>query len=174
MVLRKLWVKFSFKMTGGTIKDNTSSSRGGGVCIDGSTFEMSGGTIKDNTASEDGGGVYLYRINSTFTISGNAVIQGNTARFGGGVYVNSESGATFTKKGNTLIYGDTNTTHTAGSNENTATSGNSYGHAVFLSGGKKRNTTADATVDLYAKYITGSGWSYSDVGGVGDTEGNWE
>ncbi|GHV94747.1 hypothetical protein AGMMS50293_10670 [Spirochaetia bacterium] len=77
---------------------------------------------------------------------------------------------TFTKKGGT-IYGDTDTTHTADSTENTATSGN--GHAVCLSDGKKRNSDADIGVNLYA---SSGGWTYDDTSpdGVGDTLGNWE
>jgi hypothetical protein len=48
---------------------------------------------------------------------------------------------TFTKTGGT-IYGDTDTTHTAGSDENTATGGD--GHAVYYNVSpiaKKRHTT---------------------------------
>ncbi|MDR2210011.1 MAG: cadherin-like beta sandwich domain-containing protein [Spirochaetaceae bacterium] len=160
----------AFEMAGGTIAYNTASTSGGGVFVSGTTFEMTGGTIAHNTASSDGGGVY---VNSgTFETSGTALIKGNKAAWGGGVFVTAASNSMFTKKGNALIYGDTDTTHTDGSNENTATSGN--GHVVCLMGGKKRNDEADATVNLYAKDT--SAWSYNDtsVGGVGDTTANWE
>jgi hypothetical protein len=87
--------------------------------------------------------------------------------------------ATFTKTGG-VIYGDTNTTHTPGSTENTALSGN--GHAVRVSGdGKKRNATAGPEIKLYAKgnenNVWNSGvWTYNDTsaGGVGDTTAEWE
>jgi hypothetical protein len=78
---------------------------------------------------------------------------------------------TFIKKGGT-IYGDTNTTHTPGSTENTATNGN--GHAV-QGGSKRRNATAGPETKLYAKYVNGA-WTYNDTssGGAGDTTATWE
>jgi hypothetical protein len=76
-------------------------------------------------------------------ITGNSNTATNSG--GGGVY-NSFDFTIFTKTGGT-IYGDTDTTHTAGSTENTATSGN--GHAVYnYDGGKKRNSTAGPGVNL--------------------------
>jgi hypothetical protein len=93
------------------------------------------------------------------TISGNTAADG-----GGGVEVWNET-ATFTQKGGT-IYGDTDTTHTPGSAENTAAEG---GHAVQLNDGLVRNTTAGVEVKLYAKRVSNS-WTYngSSSGGVGD------
>jgi hypothetical protein len=73
-------------------------------------------------------------------------ISGNTASYsnghGGGVHVYD---GTFIKTGQSVIYGDTDTTHTPGSTENTAKSGK--GHAV-AAGSKKRNTTAGTGVNL--------------------------
>jgi hypothetical protein len=66
-------------------------------------------------------------------------ISGNSADNGGGVDVDS---GTFTKSGGGTIYGDTDTTHSEGSTENTATYGK--GHAVYVSGDKMRNTTVGA------------------------------
>jgi hypothetical protein len=162
-----VYVTGTFEMSGGTIAHNTSGTLGGGgVYVSSGTFEMSGGTIEHNTDSSSsygGGGVYV--TYGTFKMSGDAVIRGNTAYRGGGVYVLSDNGVAFTKKGNALIYGDT-----GDSNANTATGGD--GHAVYLLLGKKRNATAGASLNLYAKY--NSGWSYNDVGGVGDTTAHWE
>jgi hypothetical protein len=84
-----------------------------------------------------------------------AKITGNTARFvgdgfivGDGGVFNYNSGA-FTKTSG-IIYGDTDRTHTAGSTENTADSGN--GHAVCsmvsYEVDKKRNSTAGTDVNL--------------------------
>jgi hypothetical protein len=86
------------------------------------------------------------------TISGNFA----TAGYGGGVYIYSgASGAVFTKTGGT-IYGDTDTTHYPGSNENTA--GTGTGHAVYIEPGspKKRNTDAGTSVNLNSG--TGTNW----------------
>lgn len=102
-----------------------------------------------------------------------ASISGNMASIFGGGGVQVSTNGTFTKKGGT-IYGDTDTTHTTGSTENTAANG--YGHAVYLyDGDKKRNSTADTAVNLYAKYTDGA-WTYNDTSadGVGDTTANWE
>jgi hypothetical protein len=128
-------------MSAGTISGNTASqtysgstysARGGGVYSAG-TFTMSGGTISDNTAS---GYYYTY---------------------GGGVYVAS---VTFTKSGASVIYGDTDTTHTAGANENTARntySSSAYGHAVYWSSnGTSRNTDIGENVNVVGGLISSS------------------
>jgi hypothetical protein len=168
----------SLAMSGGVIRGNTASgrvsSRGGGVFVyNGSSFTMSGtAVIEENEAKSAGGGVCVSNDGS-FIMSGGA-IQGNTATDGGGVLVRSSTPySSFTKTGGT-IYDDTDTTHTSGNAENTATSGN--GHAVCLSGGtdpKKRNSTAGPTINLYAMYS--SRWSYDpSPDGAGDTTANWE
>jgi hypothetical protein len=147
----------TFIMSGGKISGN-SSSYGGGVDITGGTFTMSDGEISSNTTtatssptSSSGGGVLNF--GGTFTMSGGE-IAGNSAVSGGGVY--SSSSATFQKTGG-IIYGDTDTTHSAGSTENTATSGN--GHAVYMLDGRKRNSNAGPEVMLDSA-ISGSagGW----------------
>jgi hypothetical protein len=86
----------------GTIKDNTSSSSGGGVQVaDGGHFTMSGGTITGNkTGTSDnysGGGVYISK-GGRFTMSEGSTITGNTSKgTGGGVFV--EAGAVFENNG---------------------------------------------------------------------------
>ena len=83
-------------------------------------------------------------VGNTFTMKA-GTIRNNTARYGGGVAV--ASGGAFTKTGSSIIYGDDNTTHTAGADENTSLSGS--GHAVYIGAGpRKRNSTADNTVNL--------------------------
>jgi hypothetical protein len=86
---------------------------------------------------------------------------------GGGVSKRDSTNTTFTKPGGT-IYGDTDVSHNPGDIENTA-GGSNNGHAIHLNGtgAKKRNTTADAGVDLYAKY-NGSSWEYNG------TDANWD
>ncbi|GHS90075.1 hypothetical protein FACS189487_11390 [Campylobacterota bacterium] len=129
--------------TGSAIKDNiaAASSNGGGVRVYGTgTFNMEGGEISgNNSGANSGGGVYVAGT-ATFTMSG-GTISGNSGSAGGGVYV-TDSG-TFTKTGGT-IYGSN-----GGTDANTATSGDTYGHAVYInSSGKKRNTTAGGLVGL--------------------------
>jgi hypothetical protein len=76
----------------------------------------------------------IVSVIGTFVMEGGA-IAGNTASgYGGGVFVNHSDtnrySTGFTKKSGAMIYGDTNTTHSAGSTENTATS--DYGYAVYM------------------------------------------
>jgi uncharacterized repeat protein (TIGR02543 family) len=157
-----------FTMNGGEISGNTvfnypssttGSSYGGGVSSSG-VFTMNGGKISGNTASAGavalGGGVYVGR--GVFAMNGGE-ISGNTASppsssRGGGVYV--DGGATFTKQTGGVIYGS----DAAGTLQNTAGGGTSYGHAVYVSDeGKKRNTTAGAGITLDSS-VSGSvgGW----------------
>jgi hypothetical protein len=189
----------TFTMEGGEISGNTASSGGGGVFVSSNgTFTMEEGEISGNTASSSyGGGVYV-SSNGTFTMEGGE-ISGNTASsyYGGGVFV---SGGTFTMKegeisGNTASYGGgvyvssgTFTKQAAvgveyGSNasdslKNTATSGDLYGHAVYVaSGGKIRNVTAGSGVAIDSE-ISGSagGWEehpISDIAYSSVSGGTW-
>jgi hypothetical protein len=78
-----------FKMSGGIISDNTSSS-GGGMLIHNSVFTMNGGTISGNTAI-DGGGAYMRGANVTFNME-RGEITGNTASGqGGGLFLATET-----------------------------------------------------------------------------------
>jgi hypothetical protein len=113
-----------FIMEGGEIFGN-SASAGGGVCAWSGNFTMEGGKITGNSISGYGGGVYVSNYGN-FTME-DGEITGNSASRGGGVAV--QSGGSFGKTGG-IIYGDMDNTHTQGSTENTATSGNTYGHAV--------------------------------------------
>ena len=106
----------TFNMYGGTITGNTTTQRGGGVCVTGtnSKFNMYGGTITDNTATKGGGGVYV--SGGTFTMNGNASVTSNRATdrdngTGGGVYVVD---GTFTMNDNASITGNTATSTDGG------------------------------------------------------------
>jgi hypothetical protein len=161
-----------FMQDDASVSNNTSSSNGGGLFV-GNNFKMrNNAMVSGNIAASNGGGVYIF--GGAFAIQDNASVSDNTAAGGGGVYIDSYVNGTFIKKGGT-IYGDTDTTHAAGSNENTATSGD--GHAVYLyNSSKKRNSTAGTAINLFARYISGGAWTYNDTstGGVGDTTANWE
>jgi uncharacterized repeat protein (TIGR02543 family) len=116
----------------------------------GGTLEISAGAkISGNkNTSSSGGGAYI--DGGTFTMYGGEV-SGNTAFRGGGAYV---SGGTFTKRGGTIYGSDADE-----SLKNAATNGGAYGHAVYISDSKKRNTTADVDVILNGS-VSGSagGW----------------
>jgi hypothetical protein len=141
----------TFTMKGGTITKNTAIG-GGGVYVSGGTFTMEGGTITENTTIYSNGGGVFVNNEGTFMMEG-GIISGNTAQLsGGGVFVVNGK---FTKTGNSTIYGDTDTEHTPGSNENTAANGN--GHAVYVASDspKKRNADAGPEVEMY---YNESGW----------------
>jgi hypothetical protein len=139
-------------MNGGSVNGNKNVNIGGGITIfPGGIFTMNGGTISGNSASH-GGGVWIN--GGSFTMTG-GIISGNQAVAGGGVNVNGYIGASFSKTGNSVIYGDTDSTHTPGSTENTAANGN--GHAVFWgrdSGFKQRNSTLPVRVDISTTDLT--------------------
>jgi uncharacterized repeat protein (TIGR02543 family) len=166
-----------FTMSGGTISGNTASEDGGGVYVhsdgtftmrDGAhisdneavygggllvfgTFTMENGIVSDNTAETSGGGIY---DGGTTTVSGGAV-SGNTATYGGGVFVSNV--ATFTMQSGGTIYGSNAGTAL----KNTATSGGSYGHAVYVNSSptKVRNSTAGSGVTLNSAVAgTAGGW----------------
>jgi hypothetical protein len=158
----------TFTMSGGTIggtadgEGNTTSSDGGGVCVDmgdfeieGSakiigneamrgggvyfysstgtdTFTMSGGTISGNTATTNGGGVYVAA--GTFDLKGSAKISGNEASSGGGVFMNN---GTFTMIGATDISGN---------------SASSWGGGVYVNAGSFSKTGGI----IRGKYVEGS------------------
>ncbi len=103
--------KGTFKMTGGTISENTAATYdeegainydyggvGGGIQVDG-TFIMEDGTICGNIAVARGG-VYVDE-DGAFTMNGGTIINNKAIRFsGGGVYID-EDGA-FTMNGGTI------------------------------------------------------------------------
>ena len=80
----------TFTMNGGSIIENTLFGEGGGVSVSEGIFIMSGGIIAKNTAGNKGGGIYL-RDNSTFTMS-DGEISGNIGKMGsGGVYLDNSN-----------------------------------------------------------------------------------
>jgi hypothetical protein len=138
----------TFTMSGGVISGNTAGGGGYGggggvVVVSGSTFTMEGGVISGNTANQ-GGGVVVFD-SSTFTMGGGE-ISGNTATSeGGGVYFTDGFGGGFTKTGGGTVYGDDAAGYDANGVplKNTATQGDTYGHAVYVdSGSKYRDITA--------------------------------
>jgi hypothetical protein len=144
-----------FNMSGTAVVSGNNAVNGGGVFVHSTNknngiFTMSGGTLRGNTATNNGGGVFLNNARTYFYMKGGS-IEGNSAVSGGGVYV---AAGTFTKadaddSDSGTIYGDTNTTHTAGGTENTASGGS--GHAAWVNNTnptKKRDATADGEVGL--------------------------
>jgi hypothetical protein len=145
----RLGSKGVFTMTGGEIINNKGVGRGGAFYVQASNTVTIGGNalIANNNASVAGyGGGGLYIMGGTVTIKDNAVIKGNQAAgMGGGVFIDG-SAASFYKTGNSVIYGDTDTTHTEGADENTAIGGK--GHAVYQSDTFFRDTDAPAGADV--------------------------
>ena len=86
----------NFKMSGGSISNNSSNTRGGGVDINGciADFEISGGTIQNNTTTNGfGGGISFYGVMQPISdVTGlnisNLTVKSNTAAMsGGGIFM---------------------------------------------------------------------------------------
>jgi hypothetical protein len=128
------------------IANNTGTS-GAGLQIAGGTTIIQGNAVISNNIGTDGGGLYII-ASAQVTLQGSAVIKGNKATGnGGGVYIYSAVfTGSFYKTGNSIIYGDTDTTHTDNANENTATSGR--GHAVYQNDNYYRDVDAPSGTDI--------------------------
>jgi uncharacterized repeat protein (TIGR02543 family) len=135
----------TFTLSGGEISGNTAP-QGGGVYVGDGTFTQNGGEISGNSASY-GGGVYS---GGTFTQSGGMISSNSTSSSGGGVYVDGM----FIKQSGGIIYGS----DASGTLKNTAS--NDYGHAVYVTGGKERDSTAGSSVTLNS--------------GISGAAGGWE
>jgi hypothetical protein len=150
-----------FHMYGGEIVDNVATNTatmggGGGVFIDasmGNSFFMSdSATISRNEATR-GGGVFVYR--GTFSMTGGIISCNQAANRGGGVFIfYDNSNASFSKTGNSVIYGldggaDANIAPTAGP-------------AVCVTNssppGKVRNNTATEAIELNSPDPANTNW----------------
>jgi len=96
----------TFTMSGNAAVSGNTASYGGGVyIINYGTFTMTNGEVSGNTAIDNGGGVLVSNSGSTFTMRGNAkVMSENTAVNGGGVYIFNGE---FTMEGNAEVSGNT-------------------------------------------------------------------
>jgi len=101
----------SFEMSDNAVLSGNVADHGGGVCIDsGGSFKMTGGTITNNTA-DVGGGVHVGEEWSSeecvFEMTG-GTISGNFAKTDyGGVY----NKGTFNQTGGTILENKTNGKH---------------------------------------------------------------
>jgi hypothetical protein len=130
---------------------------GGGIFLStGAEMRMEGGTsaFNKNGQSGMGGGIGVYS-GAVCKMSG-GVISGNLSHNGGGVVVGfpGSSVGTFTMTGG-VIYGDDDHTYGNGSStDNTETSGNNYGNALWVRNGTVTingvplTTNVHTTIDL--------------------------
>ena len=76
----------NFTMTGGTIQKNNAGTVAGGVLINGTgACSMSGGTITNNTSTYSGGGLFV-DDNVPFTMGGGTISNNKASGDGGGIY----------------------------------------------------------------------------------------
>ena len=87
----------SFKMTSGTIENNTAASEGGG--FHGPNFTMTGGTIQKNNAGTVAGGV-LVNGTGACSMSGGTITNNTSTYSGGGLWVDDNT--PFTMGGGTI------------------------------------------------------------------------
>jgi hypothetical protein len=164
------WTTLLMK-AGSLITGNTSSYRGGAVCVyNGGILNVSGGAISGNaTTTAYGGGIYVSGASATFIMSGGAVSD-NTASasssYGGGVCV--IYAATFTMSGgtisgNTASYGGgvyVNAFGGYGGTSFTMSGGAVRGNTAFYGGGVYSNGEAQSV--YYNAIFTMSGGAVSD------------
>lgn len=76
----------NFTMTGGTIQKNNAGTVAGGVLVNGTgACSMSGGTITNNTSTYSGGGLWV-DDNTPFTLGGGTISNNTAGEDGGGIY----------------------------------------------------------------------------------------
>ena len=78
----------SFKMTSGTIENNTAASEGGG--FHGPNFTMTGGTIQKNNAGTVAGGVLVNGAGAC-SMSGGTITNNTSTYSGGGLWVDDNT-----------------------------------------------------------------------------------
>jgi len=135
----------TFNFSGGAITGNTAS-RGGAVHLDsnypGGTLNMTGGVISGNSASDRGGGVNVESGN--FTMRGGTITANTAKEYGGGVYVSG----TFNKTGGTITGYNTDQANGNAVKDETGSTLARRGHAVFRNENQRKETTASTSVNL--------------------------
>ena len=79
----------NFIMTGGTIQKNNAGTVAGGVLVNGTgACSMSGGTITNNTSTYSGGGLWV-DDNTPFTMGGGTISNNTAGGDGGGIHIDN-------------------------------------------------------------------------------------
>lgn len=79
----------NFTMTGGTIQKNNAGTVAGGVLVNGTgACSMSGGTITNNTSTYSGGGLWV-DDNTPFTMGGGTISNNTAGGDGGGIHIDN-------------------------------------------------------------------------------------
>lgn len=134
-------------MEGGSIRNNYTVGRAGGLFING-TFVMTGGEIVNNRAdgaNNNGGGGGIVHNNGSFTLSGEARIEGNSTKTtGGGI-------ASF--GGQLTIAGGTVTGNTAQNGGGVYKSTQQTSGSIEVTGGSLTDNNGDADV-VVTKSVT--------------------
>ena len=125
---------------GGSIHDNSATTKGGGIYFNGSNFTMTGATARSiySNSAANGGGVY---VSGTFDASNAKLeIYSNTATYGGGIYSTG-----------TLTLGGSLVGKSGGANTATSNGGGVYleSGATSISGGNVQYNTAVNGAGIY-------------------------
>ena len=171
----------NFRMYSGSIKNNTSTDVGAGVCLWGNnvTFIMDSGLISENKATvENGGGVYLN--NGSFTMNDGTISKNTTVKNGGGVYVaNGEfimndgliqanvsvhGGGVYVASGTfDMLNGDINSNDASGNGGGVYVAGN-----FTMSGGQIGGGTASAAQNGGGVYVLNGSFTLSGDGKIAE------
>ena len=125
---------------GGSIHDNSATTKGGGIYFNGSNFTMTGTTARSiySNSATNGGGVY---VSGTFDASNTKLeIYSNTATYGGGIYSTG-----------TLTLGGSVVGKSGGANTATSNGGGVYleSGTASISGGNVQYNTAVNGAGIY-------------------------
>lgn len=120
----------TINIQGGTIKNNTSGSNGGGIWSTGTSVQISNGVIQNNTA-KNGGGLYINGGESC--MSGGSILSNTATMSGGGMYVTGNGSFTF-------LNGEITGNHATGSGDN------SNGGAIAIQKGDNTGDTMSLTI----------------------------
>ena len=135
---------------GGSIHDNSATTKGGGIYFNGSNFTMTGTTARSiySNSATNGGGVY---VSGTFDASNTKLeIYSNTATYGGGIYstgtltlggsvVGKSGGANTATSNGGGVYLESGTASISGGNVQYNTAVNGAG--IYMNGGTTSVTT---------------------------------
>lgn len=144
-------VNTTFNLLGGEISANTTFLAGGGVLLgQGTTLNYSGGTIRDNKATDlvNSGGGGILAFKATLKMSG-GTIKGNSARSGSGI--DAFTNDTVEISGGTI--------------EGNATIANGNGGGINVNTGSTLNFTG-GTIQNNTSVGNGGGIALSDSAGV--------
>ncbi len=163
----------------GAVYEDNSAENGGAIHVPRrGAFTMSGGTIRNNTASSYGGGIYLLSCIAAVEEGGSSIsggtICGNTALAGGGIYASNQPDSG-TRARLTISGGSILENECTGSGDDSIYSGGGVyigvGCELIMTGGEIRNNKSNQSGGgIFAGSASHLSWTKQDAYGL-DVQG---